>query len=48
MKNMREFSISSNCFKNIIYFDFNLMLFILVRRAPSGNFIIYATVNQAL
>ena len=45
---MRKFFISSNCSKNVIHFNFNLMLFALVRRALSGNSIIYATVNKAI
>ena len=45
---MKKFFISSNCFDNVIHFNFNLMLFVLVRRAPSGNSIIYATVNKAV
>ena len=45
---MRKFFISSNCSDNVIHFNFNLMLFALVRCAPSGNSIIYATVNKAI
>ena len=48
MRNMRKFFIPSNCSDNVIHFNFNLMLFTLVCRAPSGNSIIYATLNKAL
>ena len=45
---MRKFIIPSNCSYNVIHFNFNLMLFALVYRAPSGNSIIYAVVNTAI
>ena len=45
---MSEYFIPSNCSDNVIHFNFNLVLFGLVRRAPSGNSIIYATVNKAI
>ena len=45
---MSEFFIPSNCSDNVIHFNFNLVLFALVRRAPGGNSIIYATVNKAI
>ena len=45
---MSKFFIPSNCFDNVIHFNFNLVLFALVRRAPSGNSIIYAIVNKAI
>ena len=45
---MSEFFTPSNCSDNVIHFNFNLVLFALVCRAPSGNFIIYATVNKAI
>ena len=45
---MSKFFIPSNCSDNVIHFNFNLVLFALVRRAPSGNSIIYATVNKAI
>ena len=45
-----KFFIPSNCSDNAtgIHFNFNLELFALVRRAPSGISIIYATVNKAI
>ena len=48
MRNRSEFFILSNCSDNVIHFNFNLVLFALVRRAPSGNSIIYTTVNEAI
>ena len=45
---MSKFFIPSNCSDNLIHFNFNLELFVLVRRAPSGNSIIYTTVNKAI
>ena len=48
MRNVKIFFIKSNCSDNVIHFNFNLMLFALVRRVSSGNSIIYATVNKAI
>ena len=48
MRNMSKFFIPSNCSDNVIHFNFNLVLFALVCRAPKGNSIIYATVNKAI
>ena len=45
---MSKFFIPSDCSDNVIHFNFNLELFALVRQAPSGNSIIYATVNKAI
>ena len=45
---MSKFFFLSNCSDNVIHFNFNLALFVLVRRSPSGNSIIYATVNKAI
>ena len=45
---MSKFFISSNCSDDVIHFNFNLMLFALVPRFPSGNSIIYATINKAI
>ena len=39
------FQVNSN---NVIHFNLNLVLFALVSHAPSGNSIIYATVNKAV
>ena len=44
---MREFFMSSNYSEYVIHFNFNFMLFALVRRAPIINFIIYSIVNKA-
>ena len=48
MRNISKFFIPSNCSDNVIHFNFNLVLFALVRHASSGNSIIYATVNKAI
>ena len=48
MRNAREFFIPSICFNNAIHLNFNLMIFALVRRAPNGNTINYATVSKAI
>ena len=43
---MSKLFIPSNCSDKVIHFNFNLALFALFRRAPSGISIIYATVNK--
>ena len=48
MRNVSKFFIPSDCSDNVIHFNFNLVLFALVSRAPSGSSIIYATVNKAI
>ena len=45
---MSKFFIPSNCSDNVIHFNFNLVRFALIRRALSGNSIIYATINKAI
>ena len=44
---MRIFYLS-NCSNNLIHFNFNLILFALVCRAPSGNSIVYVFVNKVM
>ena len=45
---MSKIFIPSNCSADVSHFNFNLVLFALVRRSLSGNSIIYATVNKAV
>ena len=45
---MSKFFIPSNCSDDVIHLNFNLVLFALVRRSPSCNSIIYATLNKAI